>query len=351
MRLSLKAEFMRYMLHRGFIFSVLMGVFFLTCSQTTQEFEEEVMIPTEEQPLSATFYRDEMRAFVIEISRYAKEKNPEFNIIPQNGVELVTLDGTEDGELAIDYLNAIDGHGQESLWYGDPRDNSATGNSRTRYLLNYLEKSKAEGNSILVTDYCRTNNKINTSISNAQERGFVHFVATERELDVIPTQVYPLPNENTNNIGLLSDAQNHLFFLNYAAFSSKSAWLAALQATNYDVLILDAFFATEQQLTVEDIVALKTKANGGTRKVIAYMSIGEAEDYRYYWDNNWDFEPPVWLADENPNWPGNFKVKYWEQDWQNTIIYNPDSYLNLILSSQFDGVYLDIVDAFEYFED
>ncbi|WP_240729724.1 endo alpha-1,4 polygalactosaminidase [Flavobacterium sp. ASW18X] len=342
---------MKDMLHRGFIFSVLMGVFFLTCSQTTQEFEETVMIPTEEAPLSATYYKDEMRAFVIEISRYAKEKNPEFSIIPQNGIELVTLDGAEEGVLAVDYLNAIDGHGQESLWYGDPRDNSETGNSRTRYLLSYLEKSQAEGNAILVTDYCRTTNKITTSINNAKEKGFTHFVATERELNVIPTEAYDIPNENANDIVKLTDAKNHLFFLNYSAYPSKTALLGALQATNYDVLIIDVFFATEQQFTVEDITALKTKANGGKRKVIAYMSIGEAEDYRFYWDNNWDFEPPVWLSEENPDWPGNFKVKYWEQDWQNTIIYNQNSYLNLILSSQFDGVYLDIIDAFEFFED
>lgn len=342
---------MKDMLHRGFIFSVLMGVFFLTCSQTTQEFEEAVIKPVEETPISATYYKDEMRAFVMDISRYAKEINPEFSIIPQNGVELVTQDGTEDGPLAIDYLNAIDGHGQESLWYGDPIDNAATGKSRTSYLLNYLEKSKAEGNAILVTDYCRTNNKINTSITNAQEKEFIHFVATERELNVIPTEAYAIPNENADDVLKLIDAKNHLFYLNYGAFQTKEDWLAQLTTTNYDVLILDAFFATEQQLTAEDITALKTKANGGKRQVIAYMSIGEAEDYRFYWDNNWDFEPPIWLADENPNWPGNFKVKYWEQDWQNTIIYNQDSYLNLILSAQFDGVYLDIIDAFEFFED
>ena len=35
--------------------------------------------------------------------------------------------------------------------------------------------------------------------------------------------------------------------------------------------------------TFNEIIALKTKKNGGQRLVIAYMSIGEAEDYRFYW--------------------------------------------------------------------
>jgi len=80
------------------------------------------------------------------------------------------------------------------------------------------------------------------------------------------------------------------------------------------------------------------------------MSIGEAEDYRYYWKAEWKTNPPSWLAEENPNWPGNYKVRYWNEDWQNIIYGNNDSYLRKILDAGFDGVYLDIIDAFEYFE-
>lgn len=80
------------------------------------------------------------------------------------------------------------------------------------------------------------------------------------------------------------------------------------------------------------------------------MSIGEAEDYRFYWKNEWKTNPPVWLGEENPDWEGNYKVWYWEKEWQNIIISDPDSYLQRILNAGFDGVYLDIIDAFEYFE-
>ena len=41
-------------------------------------------------------------------------------------------------------------------------------------------------------------------------------------------------------------------------------------------------FRLEKTYTAAEILELKTKHNGGKRLVICYMSIGEAEDYRYY---------------------------------------------------------------------
>jgi cysteinyl-tRNA synthetase len=84
--------------------------------------------------------------------------------------------------------------------------------------------------------------------------------------------------------------------------------------------------------------------------VFAYCSIGEAEKYRYYWRSEWDSNPPDWLEQENPNWPGNFLVKYWDEEWQNIIYGNEDSYVRKILDAGFSGIYMDIIDAFEYFE-
>jgi len=74
-------------------------------------------------------------------------------------------------------------------------------------------------------------------------------------------------------------------------------------------------------------------------KVLAYFSIGEAEDYRFYFTTM----DKSLLLEENTIWKGNFKVKYWDPRWYQII----DSYLERILKAGFDGVYLDIVDAFE----
>jgi cysteinyl-tRNA synthetase len=53
---------------------------------------------------------------------------------------------------------------------------------------------------------------------------------------------------------------------------------------------------------------------------------------------------------ENRQWKGNYKGDYWDPDWQAIILGGENAYLDKILAAGFDGVYLDIIDAFEYFE-
>jgi cysteinyl-tRNA synthetase len=79
----------------------------------------------------------------------------------------------------------------------------------------------------------------------------------------------------------------------------------------------------------------RTKTKG---IVVAYLSIGEAERYRDYFGK---MDKDLILF-ENKNWPGNYKVKFWEAKWQKIILQK----LKQIIEAGYDGVYLDIVDAF-----
>jgi cysteinyl-tRNA synthetase, unknown class len=292
-------------------------------------------------------FRQEMRDFVIGISQAAKAQNPDFAIIPQNGIELVSSNGEPDGTPAIDYLNAIDGNGQEDLFYGYDNDDQATPQSTINYLRSYLDISKNAGNAIMATDYCSTPSKMTDSYAKNQAAGYISYAAPDRNLAVIPTgQPH---NVNSDKITSLSEAKNFIFFINPVNYNTKTEFIAAVNATNYDVIIMDLFL-NEEQFTQAEITQMKHKANGSSRLIVCYMSIGEAEDYRYYWQNSWNGNRPDWIAAENPNWPGNYKVKYWNEDWQGIIYKNDDSYLNKITYAGFDGVYLDIIDAFEYFE-
>ena len=148
---------------------------------------------------------------------------------------------------------------------------------------------------------------------------------------------------------LIHETKNHLYIINSEHFAEKQDFLAAVSTTNYDVVIMDLFH-NDIVYFDEEIAHLKTKANGGSRLVICYMSIGEAEDYRYYWNTEWQDNEPEWLETENPHWEGNYKVRYWVSDWQDIIFGNDNSYLQRVIDAEFDGVYLDIVDGFEYFE-
>jgi cysteinyl-tRNA synthetase, unknown class len=133
---------------------------------------------------------------------------------------------------------------------------------------------------------------------------------------------------------------------------TKAAAIAKLAASGRDWIVLDASYSSDEPWTAEDLSAIRAGKAG--RKIIAYLSIGEAEDYRAYWNPAWDANhdgrpdagAPAWLLGQNPQWKGNYRVKYWNADWQAIILKAEDQ----ILAAGFDGVYLDIVDGFEIFE-
>jgi len=137
--------------------------------------------------------------------------------------------------------------------------------------------------------------------------------------------------------------------------------LAALGDSMFEVLVID--YSTSGgaggELTPEQVRALREDGPCGKRIVLAYLSIGEAEDYRYYFESSWlgpGNQPaagaPPWLGATNPDWEGNYKVRYWQRGWQRILWGTRSgadrSYLDRIIDAGFDGVYLDIIDAFEY---
>lgn len=123
-------------------------------------------------------------------------------------------------------------------------------------------------------------------------------------------------------------------------------------ASGFDLIVIDysADGSEAGEFTPGDLAAMQRKPDGSRRLVLAYLSIGEAETYRYYWKPQWEQQPPAWLDDENPDWEGNIKVRFWDPGWQKLIFGNREAYLDRILRAGFDGVYLDLIDAFEFFE-
>lgn len=85
----------------------------------------------------------------------------------------------------------------------------------------------------------------------------------------------------------------------------------------------------------------------GGRLALAYWSVGEAEDYRAYWKPAWAKAPPAWLGKENPEWEGNYPVRYWDPAWKRVLLAK-DGPLARLIAAGFDGVYLDRVDVFEH---
>jgi len=281
------------------IFISLILVMFFSCSD-----EEE-----NNNLYSDVNFKQEMRDFVTDISQYAKAKNPNFVVIPQNGHELVSVNGDTDGSPDVVYNNAIDACGQEDLFYGYDDDDILTGNEDNEYLTSLLDISESTGNVILVTDYCYTHSKMDDSYTKNSAKNYISFAADDRELSQIPDYPLSVYNENSDIISSIHDVQNFLYLINPTNFASKTEFVNAIKATNYDLLIMDFFFGDDdEEFNTAEIEQLKQKANGGTRLIVSYMSIGEAEDYRYYWDESWTVGSPTWLKAENPEWEGNLKL-------------------------------------------
>lgn len=104
--------------------------------------------------------------------------------------------------------------------------------------------------------------------------------------------------------------------------------------------------------TSAEITGLKQSTSA---KVLSYLSVGEAEDYRWYFEEAWidasgdglSEEAPDWISCENENWEGNYPVRYWEEAWQQILL----SYVDMIQEAGFDGVFLDVIDVFEFWSD
>ena len=109
-----------------------------------------------------------------------------------------------------------------------------------------------------------------------------------------------------------------------------------------DLVVVD-YASSQGPFSSAQVDEMQRKPDGSRRLVLAYLSVGEAESYRYYWSRDWQARPPVWLGAENPNWRGNYAVQFWDPTWQ-AIVFD---FADRIVRAGFDGVYLDRVDAFE----
>ena len=119
--------------------------------------------------------------------------------------------------------------------------------------------------------------------------------------------------------------------------SNVTSWLCVysdvsadqILGTHYDLVDIDP-----DAFSYEDILAI----GESDKIVIAYLSIGEAEKYRYYWDPEADY-----LLEENPDWPGCWYVDYTHPEWQEIIM---NDYIPMIQRKGFDGLYLDTVETY-----
>ena len=138
---------------------------------------------------------------------------------------------------------------------------------------------------------------------------------------------------------------SHWFY--YLDFNPESDVYERIAASSYDMVVIEPIF-TEQENTdfpVEEAVAQMHTAPQ-PKLVIAYIDIGQAEEWRTYWQDGWQIGDPDWIVALDPDgWEGNFPVAYWRDEWRQ-IWLDEDGYMQQLLDAGFDGIYLDWVEAY-----
>jgi cysteinyl-tRNA synthetase, unknown class len=106
----------------------------------------------------------------------------------------------------------------------------------------------------------------------------------------------------------------------------------SIQKRNSDVAVVDPD-------EVRNPAKLKKKASGGKRAVLAYISVGEAEEGRAYMKK----KGKTWLTKDGQGWSGNYKVRYWDKEWKSIV----KQRVRAAIDAGYDGVYLDRIDTYE----
>lgn len=291
----------------------------------------------------------QMRDFVRGISDYAHGLDSRFLIIPHGGIELVTVDRKTTGATDTDYVNAIDGLSQDSVFYGFNGLDIATPDTQSERLRTYLNIARDDGNAvIMVTDYANSQANIDDSYQQNFDAGYISFAADNLGRNNIPDYPDVPYRVNRADIQQFDDANNFLILVDTDLYSTPQDLVDDISNTNYDLVVVDYYFDGVPYNSAQ-IRQMQVKANGGDRLLIARVDIGHAHSDRFYWQSQWVSNPPEWLGDPLSSTSTSYAVNYWRQGWQDIIYGDSSSYIYRVVNAGFDGAYLEGVDVVDDF--
>lgn len=153
--------------------------------------------------------------------------------------------------------------------------------------------------------------------------------------------------------------------------------VAGIVDSRYDLVVVEPSVTCNPGFDTKDMVRrikASLASDGIHRKlVIAYIDIGQAEEWRWYWGNHKTYEEygecrqsyvaaiqtwaPWVVACDPDGWGGNYPVAFWYSKWKEIVIHGTtlgagqglyfNSMLDEVVQDGFDGVYLDWVDAWQ----
>ena len=356
----------------------IMGLFFVLSFPAKAQ--ESALVPEEFDPLEERFrvegayvpnYREMMRDIIVALGQFARENNPDFQIILDGGQELLTRGKWEN---MLDDLHRAEMAGAQTdderflLKMFSPDHPIAVGSPIRRYVavINGLLTTnqvcsggegrlseetedivKERGLSLIAIEHCASETEKNEAQRTLARRKIPVHADTDKEakFDRLPS-VKELFLENPVNIDALAKVRNMLVLTDTRRFTDKDLLIKSLSETNYDLLIIDPFFKFSVPLTKEDVRELQIKKVGTRRFVFAVLDVAKAQDTRLYWEKGWKQGDPAWLRFQSKTDPSGLIVDFWHPAWKRIL----GVYFKGIMDLGFDGIVLQGIDTHKRYE-
>ncbi|MBV1911973.1 MAG: endo alpha-1,4 polygalactosaminidase [Kangiellaceae bacterium] len=167
--------------------------------------------------------------------------------------------------------------------------------------------------------------------------------------------ITPAPESTSNNrVQRLKNVERWMYQIQELNLDGAVELLAA---TDYPMLVIEPGHNFKEDSDVYEtaniISQLRNTPSGSERLLLAYIDIGEAEDYRDYWQDEWvaptestGGSPDFLITVDPDGWSGNYPVAYWRSEWQALWLGNSGIIAELA-ELGFDGIYLDWVEAYD----
>lgn len=311
-------------------------------------------------------HRQYMRDLVIQLSTYGKARKSDFIILARDAPELLIkgkrewdLESGHDedgaaagkylpvGSVIRPYMKAIDGALFDGPFCGMNAFDQPPDPASAKPVMDALAALQREGRRVLSIDYAQDKTEVAEAAKKAAQAKVLDVISHDADGRFGRIPDGRPAGENAEHVTDLSQVRNFLPLFHSSAFGSKEDWVAALARTNYDLLILDPFWRGATSLTAADVKTLGMKRLGSRRLVLATLSLGRALDTRYYWKADWAVGNPDWLVAQAPEQSGKTVVRYWDEAWKAII----GPYMQGLVDMGVDGVLLDDLDSYFFFED
>ncbi len=213
---------------------------------------------------------------------------------------------------------------------------------RTVYAYHAMRES---GRRLLSLETCADAKGVSQAMSGAGRDRVLPFAAIDGINSTRRVSGRP-PAENSNAVATVGEARNWMPQLHGNGYGSKTEWVEAMAKTNYDMLVMDVSYRGQDPLTKDDVKKLKFKELGAPRLVLAVLPVGKAFDWRWYWKKDWVAGNPDFLFAPISDDPGAYMASVDNAQWRAVL----GKYITGIVDLGFDGVVLDDLDTYLWFE-